>query len=150
MLRLMLCCSKCLTSKTLEAVAPLTVHHPSLSFQHPLDRLRGGGVGALNQMAIDVQSDRRIGVAKAAAHRENMLLDAEINAELVLQTTKDTTEGKEKPIGQRGAFVADHVAGGPEGHERPVSPVTANPGSAKRGRAKSRNRLPKSGSAVPS
>src|SRR5665809_94720 len=43
MLRLMLCCSKCLASKTLEAVAPLTVHHPSLSFQHPLDRLRGGG-----------------------------------------------------------------------------------------------------------
>jgi len=79
-----------------------------------------------------------------------VLLGAEINAELELQTAQDTTDGKEKPIGQRGAFVADHVAGGPEGHERPISPVTANAGSAKRGSAKSRNRLPKSGSVAPS
>ena len=79
-----------------------------------------------------------------------IVLLGEINAELEQQTAQDTTDGKEKPIGQRGAFVADHVAGGPEGHERPISPVTANPGSAKRGSAKSRNGLPKIGSAAPS
>ena len=44
-----------------------------------------------------------------------VLLGAEINAELELQTAQDTTDGKEKPIGQRGAFVADHVAGGRKG-----------------------------------
>src|SRR5512132_4642198 len=47
------------------------------------------------------------------------------NAELELQTTKDTTEGRPKPMGKRGAFVADHVAGGPDGDKRPVSPVTS-------------------------
>jgi membrane protein len=62
-----------------------------------------------------------------------VLLGAEINAELELQTAKDTTAGKPKPIGQRGAFVADHVAGGPEGHKRPVSPVTRDPSAAKPG-----------------
>jgi len=34
-------------------------------------------------------------------------------AELELQTAEDTTVGAPKPIGGRGAFVADHVAGGP-------------------------------------
>jgi membrane protein len=63
-----------------------------------------------------------------------VLLGAEINAELELQTAQDTTEGKPRPIGKRGAFVADHVAGGPKGYARPVSPVTANPASAKRGK----------------
>ena len=38
------------------------------------------------------------------------LLGAELNAELELQTAEDTTTGAPKPIGQRGAFVADHVA----------------------------------------
>jgi membrane protein len=38
------------------------------------------------------------------------LLGAELNAELELQTAEDTTTGRPKPIGQRGAFVADHVA----------------------------------------
>jgi membrane protein len=38
------------------------------------------------------------------------LLGAELNAELELQTAEDTTTGAPKPMGQRGAFVADHVA----------------------------------------
>ena len=39
-----------------------------------------------------------------------VLLGAELNAELELQTAEDTTEGGPRPMGQRGAFVADHVA----------------------------------------
>jgi len=39
-----------------------------------------------------------------------VLLCAELNAELELQTSEDTTTGLPKPVGQRGAFVADHVA----------------------------------------
>ena len=62
-----------------------------------------------------------------------VLLGAEINAELELQTAQDTTRGKAKPMGKRGAFVADNVAGGPDGHKRPASPVTADPLSAKPG-----------------
>jgi membrane protein len=62
-----------------------------------------------------------------------VLLGAEINAELELQTAKDTTAGKPRPMGERGAFVADHVAGGPDGHKRPVSPVTRDPAAAKPG-----------------
>lgn len=38
-----------------------------------------------------------------------VLLGAELNAEMEHQTKVDTTEGRPKPIGQRGAFVADHV-----------------------------------------
>jgi membrane protein len=33
---------------------------------------------------------------------------AELNAELERQTLRDTTTGPERPIGERGAFVADH------------------------------------------
>jgi membrane protein len=62
-----------------------------------------------------------------------ILLGAEINAELELQTAQDTTRGKARPSGRRGAFVADHVAGGPKGDRRPVSPVTADPAKAQRG-----------------
>ncbi|MGD9501872.1 MAG: YihY/virulence factor BrkB family protein [Methyloceanibacter sp.] len=62
-----------------------------------------------------------------------VLLGAEINAELELQTAEDTTAGGPRPIGKRGAFVADHVAGGPEGHKRPVSPVARDPAAAKPG-----------------
>ncbi len=51
-----------------------------------------------------------------------VLVGAEINAELELQTAVDTTEGPPRPIGQRGAFVADHVAGGPGGDTRPSRP----------------------------
>lgn len=42
-----------------------------------------------------------------------ILLGAEINSELEHQTAKDTTVGKEKPLGQRNAYHADHVAGDP-------------------------------------
>ncbi len=43
-----------------------------------------------------------------------ILLGAEINSELEHQTAKDTTTGREEPMGQRGAFHADRVAGGTE------------------------------------
>ena len=62
-----------------------------------------------------------------------VLLGAEINAELELQTAEDTTTGEPRPMGKRGAFVADHVAGGPGGEKRPVSPVTRDPAAAKPG-----------------
>jgi membrane protein len=63
------------------------------------------------------------------------LLGAEINAELELQTARDTTSGEAKPMRKRGAFVADHVAGGLQGDKRPASPVTADPAVAKPGGA---------------
>jgi membrane protein len=40
-----------------------------------------------------------------------VLLGAELNAELEHQTRTDTTVGRDKPMGQRGAFVADHAPG---------------------------------------
>jgi membrane protein len=39
-----------------------------------------------------------------------VLLGGELNAELELQTAEDTTTGQAKPMGQRGAYVADNVA----------------------------------------
>jgi len=39
------------------------------------------------------------------------LFGAELNAELEHQTKKDSTTGHPQPLGQRGAWVADHVAG---------------------------------------
>jgi len=39
-----------------------------------------------------------------------VMIGAELNAELELQTACDSTEGPAKPIGERGAYVADHVA----------------------------------------
>lgn len=39
-----------------------------------------------------------------------VLLGAELNSELELQTARDSTDGPPKPPGQRGAYVADHVA----------------------------------------
>lgn len=42
-----------------------------------------------------------------------ILLGAEVNAEAERQTARDTTTGAEKPLGQRGATVADEVAGEP-------------------------------------
>jgi membrane protein len=39
-----------------------------------------------------------------------VMIGAELNAELELQTVRDSTDGPEKPIGERGAYVADHVA----------------------------------------
>jgi membrane protein len=38
-----------------------------------------------------------------------VLLGAELNAEMEHQTRKDTTTGPERPLGERGAYVADHV-----------------------------------------
>ena len=40
-----------------------------------------------------------------------ILLGAEINSELELQTEKDSTVGKPKPMGERNAYKADRVAG---------------------------------------
>jgi membrane protein len=60
-----------------------------------------------------------------------VLLGAEINAELELQTAKDTTAGKPRPMGERGAFVADHTAGGPGGDMRPVRPLTRDQATVK-------------------
>jgi hypothetical protein len=34
-------------------------------------------------------------------------------------------------MGNRGAFVADHVAGGPNGNKRPISEVAKDPEAAK-------------------
>jgi membrane protein len=39
-----------------------------------------------------------------------VLLGAELNAELELQTARDTTDGPQQPMGERGAFVADNIA----------------------------------------
>lgn len=39
-----------------------------------------------------------------------VLAGAELNSELELQTARDSTEGPAKPMGSRGAYVADHVA----------------------------------------
>jgi membrane protein len=43
-----------------------------------------------------------------------VLLGAELNAELELQTRRDTTVGRAQPLGRRGAYVADHVAESPD------------------------------------
>lgn len=40
-----------------------------------------------------------------------VLLGAEINSEVEYQTSRDTTVGERAPLGERGAFQADHVAG---------------------------------------
>jgi membrane protein len=42
-----------------------------------------------------------------------VLLGAEINAEAEHQTEEDTTKGPPKPLGQRGAVVADAPAPAP-------------------------------------
>ena len=41
-----------------------------------------------------------------------VLLGAELNCELELQTARDTTTGPERPLGERQAFAADHTADG--------------------------------------
>jgi membrane protein len=47
-----------------------------------------------------------------------LLFGAELNSEIEHQTARDTTaEGGEKPLGQRGAWSADHVAEGTESGE---------------------------------
>ena len=44
-----------------------------------------------------------------------ILLGAEINSEMEHQTSRDTTIGEDKPMGQRGGYHADHVAGKDKG-----------------------------------
>lgn len=41
-----------------------------------------------------------------------VLLGAEVNAELERQTTRDTTDGPARPLGRRGATMADTVGRG--------------------------------------
>jgi membrane protein len=48
-----------------------------------------------------------------------VLLGAEINAEMEKQTAYDTTTGPERPMGSRGAFVADNAAPYPDNNSRP-------------------------------
>jgi membrane protein len=47
-----------------------------------------------------------------------ILIGAELNGQLELQTRKDTTTGPEKPMGERDAFAADKVAEAPEKKKR--------------------------------
>jgi membrane protein len=42
-----------------------------------------------------------------------VLVGAELNTELELQTARDTTAGRERPLGERDAHAADHVAAAP-------------------------------------
>lgn len=49
-----------------------------------------------------------------------LLLGAELNSELEHQTAHDTTRGPERPLGQRGAEMADRVA--PDEQGRPAQP----------------------------
>jgi membrane protein len=58
-----------------------------------------------------------------------LLLGAELNSELEHHTIRDTTEGAEKPLGDREAWVADHVAGeastSPDSRASPMSDAPA-------------------------
>jgi membrane protein len=44
-----------------------------------------------------------------------VLVGAELNTEMELQTARDTTKGPEEPMGERGGHAADHVAESPAG-----------------------------------
>lgn len=44
-----------------------------------------------------------------------LIVGGELNSELEHQTARDTTTGAPQPLGQRGAVMADQVAGGPSG-----------------------------------
>jgi membrane protein len=60
-----------------------------------------------------------------------LLFGAELNSELEHQTSKDTTAGASAPMGQRGAWAADNVAGGeepaPEGGQQPDQSFNGGP-----------------------
>ena len=73
-----------------------------------------------------------------------LLFGAELNSELEHQTARDTTEGAERPLGERGAWAADNVAGGapaksdvkasaaPAAEDRPaVAPQAEEPSATK-------------------
>jgi membrane protein len=47
-----------------------------------------------------------------------ILIGAELNGQLELQTRKDTTTGPDRPMGERDAFAADKVAEAPEGKRK--------------------------------
>lgn len=53
-----------------------------------------------------------------------VLVGAELNSQLELQTAKDTTTGPERPLGQRDAEVADRVAPDPPEPAEPTGPST--------------------------
>ncbi|KXU29248.1 ribonuclease BN [Sphingobium sp. 22B] len=53
-----------------------------------------------------------------------LIFGAELNSELEHQTARDTTEGDERPLGQRNAWVADHVAQGTRAGEDGPTQVT--------------------------
>lgn len=62
-----------------------------------------------------------------------LLFGAELNSELEHQTAADTTAGADQPLGERGAWAADHLAAGEEGtgEAAPPKPLTADrPSSA--------------------
>jgi membrane protein len=54
-----------------------------------------------------------------------LLFGAELNSELEHQTAADTTDGANEPLGERGAWVADHVAGQPEDVDTDSQPVAS-------------------------
>jgi membrane protein len=54
-----------------------------------------------------------------------LLFGAEMNSELEHQTAKDTTAGSSAPLGQRGAWAADHVAGGESREPKPAESAKA-------------------------
>jgi membrane protein len=56
-----------------------------------------------------------------------LLFGAELNSELEHQTTKDTTAGAPAPLGQRGAWSADHVAGAEQTADAPPETPEAAP-----------------------
>jgi membrane protein len=57
-----------------------------------------------------------------------LLFGAELNSEVEHQTARDTTDtAGERPLGQRGAWSADHVAGGEEKPAEPPAPQQPRP-----------------------
>lgn len=60
-----------------------------------------------------------------------LLFGAELNSELEHQTAEDTTQGARKPLGQRGAWSADHVAG--EGQAEAEAKESSEMGGAEQG-----------------
>jgi len=67
-----------------------------------------------------------------------LLLGAELNSELEHQTARDTTKGPERPLGQRGAEMADRVAPDENGNpappaRKPAEAPQAQPVPAKEG-----------------
>ena len=59
------------------------------------------------------------------------LFGAELNAELEHQTARDSTTGEPEPLGERGAWAADHVAGDSGDREAEAGPSLAEAGPPK-------------------